>query len=114
MCIFRCALTVARSAPYFAVAIATANPLALLSCVSKDQVRLLSLLSKNNQKKLWLTTKQICSCAECLPDVVVDLIKPMCSNAKLMSRDVDESIAPPYAEYMAVTEDSVHHQAIRV
>jgi hypothetical protein len=58
--------------------------------------------------------KQICSCAECLPDVVVDLIKPMCSNAKLMSRDVDDSIAPPYAEYMAVTEDSVHHQAIRV
>jgi hypothetical protein len=49
-----------------------------------------------------------------LPDVVVDLIKPMCSNAKLMSRDVDDSIAPPYAEYMAVTEDSVHHQAIRV
>jgi hypothetical protein len=50
--ILRCALTVARSAPCFAVAIATANPLALLSCVSKDQVRLRSLLSKKPKKTL--------------------------------------------------------------
>lgn len=69
---------------------------------------------KRKRKNTLANDKQICSCAECLPDVVEDMIKPMCSNAKLMSRDVDDSIAPPYAEYMAVTEDSIHHQAIRV
>jgi hypothetical protein len=62
----------------------------------------------------WLTIQQVCYCANCLPGVITKLVRPMCADAKLMSRDVDESLAPPYAEYMAVAQDSVHIQAIRV
>ena len=41
----------------------------------------------------------------------------LCSDSTLGSRDVDDDDAtlyPPYVEYMAVAQDSVHHQAIRV
>lgn len=117
-CIIQCAGTVIRLAPCIATAVATENPLALLSCgINKGTVRR-PLPSPSFQPPIRTPYAEkreikVCTCVKCLPDSVKQFVGQFCSSSTLpASAKSDDTLS--YPDWIQFSQRSPYLQGFRV